>query len=50
MVNYYDECFIAIIVRGIRTMLNRGAHTQCRVVRESNGYNSFNGKKNIHRF
>lgn len=23
MVNYYDECFIAIIVRGIRTMLNR---------------------------
>lgn len=40
MVNYYDKCFIAIIVSGIRTMVNWGAHTQCRVVKESNGYNS----------
>ena len=43
MVNYYDECFIAIILRGIRTMLNRGVHARCGVVRENNWYNSFNG-------
>ena len=46
MLNYYDECFIAIIQRGIRTMLNQGTHTQCRVVRESNWCNSLNRNEN----
>lgn len=61
MVNYFDECFIAIIVRGIRTMLNRWKGVGSWKARarlsptpglsgKTNGRNSFNGSENTRRF
>lgn len=60
MVNYYDECFIAIIVRGIRTMLNRwkgwgvggesAPSPMPGLSGKTNGRNLFNGSENTHRF